>query len=206
MSEQLSDEWFNQRLGRFTGSVISDLMGVKGLGETGNTLAFKKACEVVFGRDPEWDVETWDMKRGKEQEEQAFELFSQLKAIDLIEVEKATFFPLGENSGCSPDGLVGSDAILEIKCPRPEKFFRIIKDGEKAIDKSWLDQMQLEMKCTNSVKCYFFIFLNWKGEQLHHTIEIAYNKERVDLILERIEEAVVLRDQYINELIINKQF
>lgn len=206
MSEQRSNEWFNQRLGRFTASLVSQLMGVKGLGETGNTLAFEKAIEIVFGRDESWNVETWDMKRGKDQEQEAFELFEQLKAQQFIEVQKASFFPLGTNSGASPDGLVGTDAVLEIKCPRPEKFFRIVKDGVSALDKSWTDQIQLEMECTNSTKCYFFVFLKWQGENLYHELEIEYDAQRVDLILERIEQAVIIRDEYVNELKTNKQF
>lgn len=204
--EQLSDIWFNQRLGRFTASQVSDLMGVKGLGETGKTLAFKKACEIVFGRDPEWDVETFDMKRGTETEPEAFELFASLKAKDFIKVEKAEFFHLGENSGASPDGLVGSDAVLEIKCPRPDKVFRIIKDGVSALDKSWLEQVQLEMKSTNSVRCHFFVYCVWNGRQIYHELIIDRDENHIELILERIEEAVILRDQYVKELQEQKQF
>lgn len=204
--EQRSEGWFNARLGRFTASQVSDLMGIKGLGETGNTLAFKKACEIVFGRDESWNVETWDMKRGNEQEEQAFELFQSMKAQKFIKVEKAEFFPLGDNSGASPDGLVGKDAVLEIKAPRPEKFFKIIKDGVSALDKSWLDQMQHEMKCTNSTHCYFFAYMIWNDQPFYHELIIEADKERQKLIMQRIEEAVILRDQYVKELIEKVQF
>ena len=202
---QRTEEWFEMRLGRLTASTISKLTGIKGLGLTGESLAFEKAVEIVFGRDPEWNVETWDMRRGTEQEEKAFDLFQRLNAIR-FEVQKAEFFPLGENSGASPDGLAGKDAVLEIKCPRPEKFFKIVKDGIEAIDKEWLDQMQHEMRCTNSVKCYFFIYIQWKGKELHHTIEIPFDKERSDFILERIEKAVVIRDNFVQELRDNIQF
>jgi exodeoxyribonuclease (lambda-induced) len=198
--EQRSDLWFEQRLGRFTASQVSDLMGVKGLGETGKTLAFKKACEIVFGRDPEWDVETWDMKRGTETEPEAFELFASMKAKQFIKVEKAEFFPLGDNSGASPDGLVGQDAVVEIKCPRPEKVFRIIKDGVSALDKSWLDQVQLEMKSTNSERCHFFVYCIWQGRPIYHELIIQRDEKHIELILERIAEAVILRDEYVNQL------
>jgi putative phage-type endonuclease len=198
--EQRSENWFKHRLGRFTASQVSDLMGIKGLGETGKTLAFKKACEIVFGRDPEWDVETWDMKRGTETEPEAFELFASMKAKDFIKVEKAEFFPLGDNSGASPDGLVGKDAVLEIKCPRPDKVFRIIKDGVSALDKSWLDQVQLEMKSTNSERCHFFVYAIWQGRPIYHELIIERDDKHIELILERIQEAVVLRDQYVKEL------
>lgn len=206
MSEQRTNNWFNQRLGRFTASNVSDLMGVKCLGDTGNTLAFKKACEIVFGRDPEWNVETWDMKRGTETEPEAFELFQSMKAAKFIEVQEAEFFPLGENSGASPDGLVDKNAVLEIKCPRPEKVFKIIKDGVSALDKSWIDQVQLEMKCTNSEKCYFFVYAKWQGKPIYHELEILYDKERVEIILQRIKEAVVIRDEYVEQLQNNIQF
>jgi hypothetical protein len=181
-------------------------MGIKGLGETGKTLAFEKAIEIVFGRDPEWNVETWDMKRGTEQEQHAFVLFERLMARKFIKVEKAAFFPLGENSGSSPDGIINKNAVLEIKCPRPEKFFKIVHQGIEAIDKDWLDQMQLEMKSTNSEKAYFFIYLQWQGKELHHTIEIPFDEQRCALILQRIDEAVILRDQFVQELRSNIQF
>lgn len=206
MLAQRSNEWFENRLGRFTGSKVSDLMGVKGLGDTGKTLAFKKACEIVFGRDDSWDVETWDMKRGTEQEIEAFTLLAELKAKHFIKVEPATFFPLGENSGASPDGLIGNDTVVEIKCPRPEKFFKIVSHGISAIDKSWIDQMQHEMKCTNSKHCLFFAYLKWNGSELYHEIMIDFDKEHSDLIIERIAEAVIIRDEYVNQLQTNIQF
>lgn len=198
--EQRTEEWFNQRSGRFTASVVSKLMGKAGLGDTGKTLAFEKACEIVFGRDPEWDVDTWDMRRGVEQEPEAFELFASMKAKQFITVEKAFFFPLGSNSGSSPDGLVGKDAILEIKAPRPDKVFRIIKNGVSALDKSWIDQVQLSMKCTNSERCHFFVYCIWQGKPIWHELIIEKDEKHIELILERIEEAVVLRDQYVEEL------
>ena len=40
--EQRSNEWYNKRLGRFTGSQIHELMGVKGLGLTGEGYAYSK--------------------------------------------------------------------------------------------------------------------------------------------------------------------
>jgi hypothetical protein len=203
---QRSHEWYDQRLGRITASEVSDLTGIKGLGDTGKTLAFKKACEIVFGRDESWNVHTWDMKRGTEQEELAFNLFQSIMAQRFIEVKKATFFPLGENSGASPDGLVGKNRVTEIKCPRPEKFFKIVKDGIKALDKDWIDQMQHQMKCTNSDLCYFFAYLIWNDQEFYHIIEIPFDKERSDLIMERIDEAVKERDKYVKELLENIQF
>lgn len=204
--EQRSNEWFNARLGRFTAYNINDLMGVKGLGTTGETLAFKKAKERLFGIDETWNVETWDMKRGKESEPKAFELAKTILAQRFLKVKATSFFPLGDDSGASPDGLVGKDSTLEIKCPNADKFFKIVAFGIEALDDSWIDQMQLQMKCTHSKKCFFFAYVVWKGEELYHILEVERNEERIEKIMERISEAVVLRDTFIEQLKTNKQF
>ena len=197
---QRTNEWYEQRLGRFTASEVHALMGVKGLGDTGISLARKKAQEIVFGRDESWDVETCDMKRGREQEEIAFEIFKAKKGLEFVNVEKAIFFPISSYSGASPDGLVGSDAVLEIKCPRPESFFKMIELGEEAVDKKWIFQMQLQMKATNSVMAHLFLYLEWKGEQLTHEIVFEYNEIIVEEMMSRIRLAVKHRDEIVKVL------
>jgi hypothetical protein len=197
---QRTDEWHKQRLGRFTASEIHKLMSVKGLGETGLSLCRKKAQEIVFGIDPDWNVVTWDMNRGIEQEEIAFDLFKRRKELDFIEVQKCFFYPIGENSGASPDAIVGSDAVLEIKCPRPEKFFLLVEKGLEAIDPSYYDQMQLQMKATNSNRCYFFNNLFFKGKNLSHELIVERDDKRIDLIMQRIDLAVIERDKIVEVL------
>lgn len=206
MSEQRSLVWHNQRLGRFTASEVHALMNVKGLGDTGLSLARKKAQEIVFGRDENWNVTTYDMQRGIEQERIAFEIFKERKELDFIEVKEAVFFPFGENTGSSPDGLVGNDAVLEIKAPRPDKFFKLVELGIDAIDKEYIYQMQLQMKCTNSKRAHFFNYLEWNDEQFTHELIVERDDEIIDRILERIEQAVIERDKIVKKLIENCQF
>lgn len=204
--EQRTDEWFNQRLGRFTASEISDLMGVKGLGLTGEDYAFRKACEIVFGRDNAESFESFDMRRGTELEPLAFKKFQELKSLDFTEVQEATFFPYGNNAGASPDGLVGKDAILEIKCPRPNKFFKLVSSGIDAIDKAYIHQMQMQMLCTNSIRCHFFNYIIFNGVEMWHEIIVERDETIVNKIIERIEEATILRDKFILSLSENAQF
>ena len=47
MSEQRSNEWLEQRYGKFTSSEIHKLLGVRGLGETGKNYAIDKAIEQL---------------------------------------------------------------------------------------------------------------------------------------------------------------
>lgn len=204
--EQRSEEWFKQRLGRFTASEIDFLMGVKGLGLTGEDYAFRKATELVFGLDEEDSFESFDMKRGNELEPLAFKKFKELKSLDFIDVKEAVFFPFGENAGASPDGLVCDDAILEIKCPRPNKFFKLVAKGVEAIDKVYLHQMQMQMLCTNSVRCHFFNYIIFNGVEMWHEIVVERDEAIIEKIKQRIDEAVIIRDQFIEIMKKNKQF
>jgi len=204
--EQRSDDWYKARLGRFTASRISELLADKGVGKTGESYVFEKACEIVFGSSDDEDFVPFDIKRGIELEPFAFDKFKAIKALEFIEVQKTTFFPYGEHAGASPDGLVGNDACLEIKCPRPTKLFRLIKDGLKAIDKVYYDQMQMQMLCTNSNKCYFFNYVIFKGKELYHEIIVERDDNRIELIKNRIKEAIELRDSYVLEIKKNIQF
>jgi len=204
--QQGSNEWFESRLGRFTGSEIHKLLGVKGLGATGETYCFEKAIEMVFGRDEEDNFESFDMMRGKQLEPVAFRKFKELKEMDFISVEEVGFFEMGENAGASPDGLVGSDAVLEIKCPRPNKFFNLVAKGIDAIDKEYIAQMNLEMMATKTKQCHFFNFIIFNGKPMWHEIVVTPDVNMVALINQRIEQAVIIRDKYMKDLMTNCQF
>jgi len=203
--EQLQriDEWYNERLGKFTASEIYKLMGKQGLGETGKTYAFEKAIEELFGTLEENFV-SYDMERGIELEPLAFNKFKELKSLDFIEVSKCGFIELNENAGASPDGLVSYDAILEIKCPRPNTFFKLVAEGE--IDKKYMYQMQMQMMSTNRIKAHFFNYIVFEGIEYWHEIIINRDESICDLIWDRIIEAEEIKKEYINKINNNKQF
>jgi len=203
---QRSDEWFEMRKGRFTASEINKLLGVKGLGLTGETYAFEKAVESVYGLSDDENFVTFDMQRGIDQEPLAFAKFKELKALEFIDVQECVFFPFGEHAGASPDGLVGTDAILEIKCPKRNKFFKLVANGESEIDKNYIAQMQHQMLCTNSNKAHFFNYLIENGKEYWHEIIIERDEEMVELIKERIKLATEIKLNYISKLKLNKQY
>ncbi len=204
--QQRSNEWFDLRLGKFTASEIHKLLGKQGLGLTGETYCFEKASELVFGKDEEEEFTSFDMQRGISLEPLAFETFKQLKMYDFLDVKESYFFPYTEDAGASPDGLVGNDGILEIKCPKSKKFFRLISDGEKAIDKEYIAQMQMQMLCSNSNAAYFFNYIIFKGKPMYHEIIIKRDEEMISLIKERLKIAIKLRNEFVEYLINNQQF
>lgn len=201
--QQRSLDWHNQRLGKFTASEIYKLMGIKALGETGKSYAFDKAVETVFG-EVEENFISYDMQNGIDTEPLAFAKFKELKSLQFIDVESCGFFNLGENAGASPDGLVGSDAILEIKCPKANTFFKLVATGE--VDVKYLYQMQMQMMATGRKKAHFFNYFVFEGQEFWHEIVIEQDEVICDKIWDRIIEAEKEKETYIELLTKNKQF
>lgn len=206
MLEQRSKNWYEMRRGRFTASEINKILGVKGFGIVGEDYIFEKAVEELFGFEEEESFTTKDMQRGIDLEPLAFRKFEEIHQFDFFDVKKAYFFPYGDDAGCSPDGLVNDDGNLEIKAPRQKKFFKLVVKGEKAIDPVYIDQMQFQMLCTNSVKCYFFNYIIKDGVEMWHEIIVERDEKRIEFIKERLNKAIELKHEYMDYIIKNKQF
>jgi len=200
--QQRSLEWHEQRLGKFTASEIHKLMGVRGLGEIGKSYAIDKAIEQLYG-EVEENFVSYDMERGTELEPLAFAKFKELKSLEFLEVENCGFFS-GDVHGASPDGLVGDDAVLEIKCPKATTFFKLVADGE--IDKKYFYQMQHQMMLTARKKAHFFNYFIFEGQEFWHEIIVERDDKVCDLIWDRIIEATKIKNEYINKLKSNQQW
>jgi len=201
--QQRTNEWYNARKGKFTASEIVKLLGIKGLGETGKSYAIEKAIEQLYG-EMEDNFVSFDMQRGIDLEPLAFAKFKEIKELDFIEVENCGFFEFGTDAGASPDGLVGDDAILEIKCPRSTTFFKLVATNE--IDPKYYAQMQLQMMATNRNKGYFFNYLVHEEKEYWHEIIVERDDVLCAKIESRIAEAVEIKNEFINKLNNNKQW
>jgi exodeoxyribonuclease (lambda-induced) len=202
-SEQRTEEWHLARMGKFTASPIYQLLGIKALGLTGEGYAFNKAIQELFGETEDPFI-SYEMQVGIDTEPLAFAHFKGLKALEFIEVTTCGFFEYNEHCGASPDGLVGDDGILEIKCPKASTFFKLVADGE--IDKKYMAQMQMQMMCTGRTKAYFFNFLVIRGEKYWHEIVVERDEDMIDLIKARIAEAVAVKNNFIKKINKNKQY
>lgn len=136
--EQRSEEWFRVRAGKFTGSRFGDLMARTRSGPAAaraNLLALL-AVERMTGQC----VETYSnaaMQRGTELEPDARAAYEALigELVDEVAFVPHQFF---EYVGVSPDGLVGSDGAVEIKCPAAmAKHMDAILRGSHADEYHW---------------------------------------------------------------------
>ncbi len=205
--EQRSKEWFEARRGRFTASNINRLLGKEGLKKTNDAIdsfAHEKAVETIYGVEED-DFISFDMQRGIDLEPMAFKLFKDLKSYEFIGVKESTFIPYGEHAGASPDGEP-DNAVLEIKCPRRNKFFKLVANGGSEIDMVYMAQMHLQMLATETEKAYFFNYYIENGFEFWHEIIIQRDEESIDLIKERIKIATEIKLNYIEKLETNKQW
>lgn len=205
---QRTDNWYKEREGRFTASQISRLLGKETLARTKqsiDTYAFEKAIETIYGREEDTYVSE-DMQRGINQEPLAFELFKNLKGYEFLDVKEVGFYKFGKHAGASPDGLVSDNSNLEIKCPKRNKFFKIVANGIKEVDASYIAQMQMQMLCTETEKSYFLNYYLENSIQYWHEIVIERDEKMIDLIKERIIMATEIKLEYIEKINKNSQW
>jgi putative phage-type endonuclease len=129
--EQGSEEWFDQRRGIVTASVVGKLL-TPTLKVADNDVSRGLTSTLAAERITGWTEDsamTPDMWRGVEHEPYARDLYSE----HFAEVEVVGFMLREEDDwrlGASPDGLVGDDGGIEIKCPRAKTHLRTILADE----------------------------------------------------------------------------
>ena len=159
--------------------------------------------EQLYGEMEESFI-SYDMQRGIDLEPLAFAKFKEIKELEFIEVLNCGFFEYENEAGASPDGLVGNDAILEIKCPRSNTFFKLVATNE--IDSKYYAQMQMQMLATNRNRAHFFNYLVHEGTEYYHEIIVERDESMIEKIKERLKEAIEIKIEYINKLNNNKQW
>lgn len=146
---QNSLEWFNVRLGKFT---ASDAQAISANGAGLLTLVYKKVAEILTNKKEE-GYSNLDMERGHELEDSARNLY-EIKTD--LSVDKIGFCELDSNTGASPDGIIGDDGLIEIKCINDVKFVEFLCN--KKIDTAHIWQMQMQMLVTDRKWCDYVIY------------------------------------------------
>lgn len=126
--EQRTDDWYDQRRGIVTASVVHMLITAKTLKPASNDYSRGLTAQLVAERITGWTDPTYmndDMFRGVMDEPRARDLYSQTYA-PVTQVGFMVRDDWGWKLGYSPDGLVGSDGLIETKSRRPKKHLQTI--------------------------------------------------------------------------------
>lgn len=154
--EQRTDEWFAARLGKVTASKVSDVVAKtkSGYGASRATYMSQLLVERLTKTRTEFYANA-AMQWGTDTEPQARAAYEFITNNSVIE-EGFIPHPTIEMSGASPDGLVGDNGMLEIKCPNTSTHVQTLLDEK--IPKRYVDQMQWQMACAEREWCDFVSF------------------------------------------------
>lgn len=216
--EQKSPEWYEKRLGNFTGSEFWKLLTNgkakdKLFGDTALTYIDNKVAEIItngtcldYGfqgsKETEW---------GNYCEPKAKEAFTQKTGFSII---GCGYIQIDERFGCSPDGST-EDAIIEIKCPYNTinhiAHFELKNSADLLeLSKAYYTQMQVEMIALKRDFGYFVSYDPRCSDLLQLKIlKVNRDEDFIKLINERYKAALkILNDKIDNlfELATNNTF
>ena len=151
--DQGTPEWFAARCGRVTASRIADVIAKTKSGPS--TSRANYAAQLVTERLTGTVGESFSnaaMAWGTEKEPEARDAYA---FQEIVSVDQVGFVlhPSITLSGASPDGVVGTDGLVEIKCPNTATHIATLLDG-KVPDKYQV-QMLWQMACTERHWCDF---------------------------------------------------
>lgn len=142
---QRDEAWFRLKAGKISGSRFGDLMatiaGGKPAASRRNLIA-TLACERMTGVYVD-GYRNAAMDRGVELEEEARQAY-EVRIGALVEEADFITHETLPNVGVSPDGLVGEDGLVEVKCPSAMgKHLDALLTGDHAREYHWQVQGQL---------------------------------------------------------------
>ena len=193
---QGSSEWLAARAGKVTASRINDVMASK------TTAAYRDyraqiVAEILTGQPQESGFTNAAMQWGTEQEKFAraeYELACDW-TVDEIGI---VLHPTIERGAASPDGLVSTNGLVEIKCPKTATHLQTLITKKQP--RQYENQMLWQMACTGRQWCDFVSYDPRLPEDLQLFVHrFDRDQERIDAI----EEAVKQFLNEVNEMIDN---
>lgn len=195
--EQGSDEWLRLRMGVATASNFDKIITAKTAKES-STLpkySLQLATEMLLDK-PEEGYKNNAMQRGNELEPLARQVYQEetLQAVDEITMFKSDC----GNFGYSPDGLVGDDGLIEIKCPLATTHLSYILDGSMPSD--YIQQVQCGLWISERQWCDFVSYHpNFKEKKLF-IVRVERDEEYISKLAELGKKAIAIRDELIHKI------
>lgn len=156
MHDQRTEEWFTARLGKVTGSRVADVLAKTKSGYSASRASYmaELICERLTGQQAERFTNA-AMAWGTETEPQARAAYEFLTDNPVVETG-FVLHPALADFGASPDGLVGADGLVEIKCPNSATHIDTLLT--ETVPGKYITQMQAQMACTGRSWCDFVSF------------------------------------------------
>ena len=153
MIVQGTPEWFAARLGKVTASRVADVIAKTKTGYSASRANYmaELIAERLSGARSEGFTNA-AMQWGTDKEPDARAAYCFMRDVDVAEVGFIDH-PTIAMTGASPDGLVGDDGMLEIKCPNTATHLETLLGG--VVPAKYFSQMQWQMACADRQWCDF---------------------------------------------------
>jgi hypothetical protein len=180
---QGSLEWLAARAGVATASEFDSLVTPEFKLRTGDTpknYVAQKLAEAWLG-SPIAGHCTIDMDAGRILEEEARPYAALVLGVDITQVG---FITTDDGRvGCSPDGLIGDDGGIEIKCPRPDTHTKYLLNG--GVPKNYMAQVHGSIYVSERKWWKFISYCRGMPPLIVHV-------DRDPAIMERIDDALAV--------------
>ena len=156
MIEQGSNEWHQLRLGKVTASRVADILATTRSGPSASRQNY--LIELALQRSTgniEPSYTNAAMEWGTQTEPQARAAY-EVETGNFVDQVAFIDHPTIAWFGCSPDGLVGDDGLIEIKCPNSATHWEYFK--AKKPPQKYVIQMQTQLAVTGRKWCDFVSF------------------------------------------------
>jgi len=185
MMDQRTPEWFAARLGKATASRIADVMAKTktGYGASRENYLMELALERITNAQAPSFMNA-AMQWGVDQEPAARSAYEATTGNFVTEVGMIDH-PTIPMSGASPDGFVGDDGLIEIKCPESKKHLKTLSTRKP--DGDYVYQMQWQMACTGRQWCDF---VSYDPRFPDHLQLIIVRVSRDDDMIAKVEKEV----------------
>lgn len=200
--DQGSEEWLKLRLGVATASNFDKIITPTGKESTQfEKYALELATQTLVS-EPDSTYKNEAMQRGNALEPLARQLYQE---ITLNFVDEITMFKSDcGNFGYSPDGLIGEDGLLEIKCPLATTHLKYLIDNK--LPSEYIPQVQGGLLVSGRKWCDFVSYHPNFKERNMLIIRVKRDEEFIAKLKDGIEKTIKLRDQILAKLAIDPEY
>jgi putative phage-type endonuclease len=173
-------DWFDARCGHLTASRMKDVLARLKNGDPAKArrdYMIELIAERMTGDTMRHYVNA-AMQHGIDTEPYALEAFKAQTGLDVVQCGFLTHGEI-EYFGASPDGLIGDDWLLEIKCPTTTTHVQWMLDG--VVPDEHKPQMLAQMACTGRAKAWFVSYDPRIKAETHRLFIKQFTPERSDI-------------------------
>ena len=176
--DQKTDEWLEIRKGKFT---ASHAQAIANADKWLDSLCIELLSEKFALKSDKYTND--DIERGNELEDEARQEFIEWSKLPVTQVGFVTNSKY-KNAGCSPDGMIGYNSLVEIKCPNNLNYFKLLL--EPTVKPEYMWQIQMQLLITEYEHCYYVCY-NPNFEKKLVVIDVLPNKEMQNKIIAGIK-------------------